>query len=60
MEVKGGGILGNRVNIKLPSGRHEQMPVLNPLDEADLIGVALKNSFDFIALPYAIRKRDIQ
>lgn len=36
------------------------MPVLNPLDEADLISIALKNNFDFVALPYSVKKRDIQ
>ena len=36
------------------------MPILNALDEVDVINYALKNSFDFIALPYAVRKRDIQ
>ena len=60
VEVKGGGILGNRVNIKLPSGKHDHLPILNALDEVDVINYALKNSFDFIALPYAVRKRDIQ
>lgn len=48
MEVKGGGILRSRVNIKLPSGKHEAMPVLNPLDESDLIAYALKNSKYFL------------
>lgn len=57
--MKGGGILGNRVNIKLPSGKHDGLPILNPLDEGDLISYAIKNNFDFIAVPYAIRKRDI-
>ena len=67
--MKGAGLLRSRVSIKLPSGKHEAMPVLNPLDESDLIAYALKNSicffnnisdFDFVAVPYAIRKRDIQ
>lgn len=60
VEVKGGGILSTRANIKLPSGRHDQLPILNALDEVDVINYAVKNNFDFIALPYAIRKRDIQ
>jgi hypothetical protein len=47
VEVKGGGVLRSRVSIKLPSGKHEAMPVLNPLDESDLIAYALKNSICF-------------
>lgn len=58
--MKGGGILRNCVKIKLPSGRHDQLPILNPLDEGDLISIGLKNNFDFVSLPYAVRKRDIQ
>eukprot|EP00347_Sterkiella_histriomuscorum_P014148 403361980 len=60
VEVKGGGILGSRVNIKLPSGRHDQLPILTAVDEVDVVNYAVKNNFDFIALPYAVRKRDIQ
>jgi hypothetical protein len=46
------------------------MPILNHLDEADLVNIAIKNrnifdifiqhiDFDFVAVPYAIRKKDI-
>ena len=31
-EVKGGGILGGNKNVKLPSGKHEHMPVLTHSD----------------------------
>lgn len=41
--MKGGGILKNGKSIKLPSGKHEVMPILNHLDEADLINIAIKN-----------------
>ena len=43
-EVKGGGLLGGKKAIKLPSGKQEVLPVLNHLDENDLIHYALKNS----------------
>jgi pyruvate kinase len=43
-EVKGGGLLGSKKAIKLPSGKQEGLPVLNHLDENDLIHYALKNS----------------
>jgi hypothetical protein len=41
--------LKDRKGIKLPSGKHEHMPILNHLDEADLVNIAIKNrniSFD--------------
>jgi len=42
--VKGGGILGSRKAIKLPGGKHEILPILNVLDEGDLINYAIKFS----------------
>ena len=36
------------------------MPVLHALDQADLYNYALKYNFDFICVPNAIRKKDIQ
>jgi pyruvate kinase len=59
VEVKGGGMLSSRINIKLPSGKHDNLPILHPLDEGDLISIAIKNNFDFVSVPYTIRKRDI-
>lgn len=53
-------MLSSRVNIKLPSGKHDNLPILHPLDEGDLISFALKNNCDFVAVPYTIRKRDVQ
>lgn len=44
VEIKGGGLLRSRQALKLPSGKHESMPILNHLDENDLIAYALKNS----------------
>jgi pyruvate kinase len=58
--VKGGGSLGSRKSIKIPGGKHELLPVLHPLDEADLINYAIRGGMDFVALPYSIRKKDIQ
>lgn len=68
--MKGGGRLLGRRSIKLTSGKHELMPVLNPQDDNDLIHYAIKNSklsltntksdFDIVCLPYAIRRKDIQ
>ncbi len=35
-EVKGGGVLGGYKNVKLPSGKHEHMPVITHQDQEDL------------------------
>jgi len=59
VEVKGGGVLGSRKNIKITGGKHEILPVLQPADELDLMNYVLKAGFDFVALPYSIRKKDI-
>jgi pyruvate kinase len=58
-EVKGGGELGSYRNVKLPSGKHEHMPVLSTQDTEDLMGMLGKHKFDYVAIPYAIRKRDL-
>lgn len=36
------------------------MPVLHALDEADLVNYAIKQGFDIVSLPYAVRKKDVQ
>lgn len=70
MEVKGGGVLGSRKSIKIPGGKHEIMPVLHPLDEADLRNYAVSNGnhdlkltkligFDIVVLPFSVRKKDV-
>jgi pyruvate kinase len=58
-EVKGGGILGSYRNIKLPAGKHEHMPILTQRDQDDIMTLITKQKCDYIAIPYAVRKRDI-
>ncbi len=59
VEIKGGGVLGPKKSIKLGGGKHEALPIINHLDEQDLLNYAIKHQFDFVALPYCIRKKDI-
>jgi hypothetical protein len=35
------------------------MPVINMLDQADLLNYAVKCGFDYVTLPYSIRKKDV-
>jgi pyruvate kinase len=35
------------------------MPVLHPLDEADLRNYAVQHGFDIVVLPFSIRKKDV-
>ena len=63
-------MLKSNRSIRLPGGRHEMLPVLHTLDERDLLE-AVKNcnintilltyfvEFDFVCLPFAVRKKDI-
>lgn len=44
IEIKGGGYLKSRRSIKLPGGKHEKMPILHALDQADLFNIAIKQS----------------
>jgi pyruvate kinase len=58
-EVKAGGLLGSYKNVKLPSGKQEHIPVLTSQDQDDLITLIQKQKCDYLAVPYAVRKRDI-
>ena len=60
MEVKGGGKLESHRSIKMTGGKHEILPIMRATDQADLFNYAYKNGFDFVAIPYAVRKKDIQ
>ena len=57
-EVKGGGVLGGNKNVKLPSGKHEHMPVLTHQDQEDLQKLISSEEVHYVAVPYAVRKRD--
>lgn len=58
-EVKQAGVLGSYKSLKLPSGKQEHLPILTHHDSVDLTKVLPMNKCDYIAVPYAIRKRDI-
>ena len=59
-EVKAGGFLGSFKGVKLPTGKQEHLPVVTPQDLDDIASlIPNKSRIDYIALPYAIRKRDI-
>lgn len=61
--------MGSRRNIKLPSGKHEHMPIMTQQDSDDLMTIISKQSnhqrlmcyieIDYISIPYTVRKRDI-
>ena len=59
-EIKAGGFLGGFKGVKLPTGKQEHMPILTGQDVDDLMTlIPVKTRLDYIALPYCIRKRDI-
>lgn len=59
-EVKTGGFLGSFKGVKLPTGKQEHLPVITPQDLDDIATlIPNKARIDYIALPYAVRKRDI-
>jgi pyruvate kinase len=58
-EVKQGGILGSHKSVKLPSGKHEQMPVISIQDQEELMTIVQSSELHYVAIPYAVRKRDI-
>ena len=59
VEIKGGGYLKSKRAIKIPGGKHEKMPILQPIDIVDLLNIAIKHNFDVVCIPYTIRKADI-
>lgn len=58
-EVKQGGVLGSYKTVKLPSGKHEQMPILTIQDQEELMAMVQSSELHYVAIPYAVRKRDI-
>lgn len=58
-EIKAGGLLGSYKNVKLPSGKQEHIAVLSSQDQDDLMTLIQKQKVDYLAVPYAVRKRDI-
>ena len=58
-EVKQGGVLVSNTAIKMPAGKHENMPIMQVQDQEDLTNMVNSGELHYVAVPYTVRKRDI-
>ena len=59
-EVKSSGIISTNSVVKIPAVRAQNLPVLQLEDKVNIKEVAIKHSFDYIAVPCVLTSRDLQ
>ena len=59
-EVKSSGIVSTNSVVKIPAVRAQNLPVLQLEDKVNIKEVAIKHSFDYIAVPSVLTSRDLQ
>lgn len=59
IEIKTDGLLKSNVQIKLTSNRYDMLPLITEDDKKDLEEIAIKEVFDYVALPFTLSWKDI-